>query len=147
MALQGSGQISIAEIRDACTTCDNSSPITVNASTANASRTVVTSTATTSDLAGLVSLVNVKDGNMDTSTPYGMNEFYNKNTSSRIKHQNNPGTGNFYSTATIAGQVESEKGPSTSTTFYDIPLGSTAISLSRSRTPTGTGGSATLTCI
>jgi hypothetical protein len=144
MALQGSGQISIAEIRDACTTCDNNNTISVTTTVISISRTVVTSTPTTSDLAGLTTLVNTKDSSMDTSTPYGMNEFYSKLTSSRIKYNNSQGTGTFSSTAIIGGISYSKS--NTSTTYYDIPLGNTEISLQRI-SYTGIGGNAGLQCV
>ena len=76
MALQGSGQISILDIKNACAE-GTGGPALVSSGTSDAATFTVTNV-TVSDLQGLASAVYANDSSMDRTAPHGMNEFYGK---------------------------------------------------------------------
>lgn len=76
MALQGSGQISILDIKNACAEATGG-PALVSSGTSGTATFTVT-TVTVSDLQGLASAVYANDSSMDRTAPHGMNEFYGK---------------------------------------------------------------------
>lgn len=76
MALQGSGQISILDIKNACAE-GTGGPVNISSGT-SATGTFTVTNVTVSDLQGLTSAVYANDSSMNNTAPYGMNEFYGK---------------------------------------------------------------------
>ena len=76
MALQGSGQISILDIKNACAEATGG-PALVSSGTSGTATFTVTNV-TVSDLQALTAAVYANDSSMDRTAPYGMDEFYGK---------------------------------------------------------------------
>ena len=99
MALQGSGQISILDIKNACAE-GTGGPALVSSGTSNSATFTVTNV-TVSDLQGLTSAVYANDSSMDRTAPYGMNEFYGKASETIILRYTLSSTGGTYSSEVV----------------------------------------------
>jgi hypothetical protein len=128
MALQGSGQISILDIKNACAEATGG-PVNVS-SGLSATGTFTVTNVTVSDLQGLTTAVYANDSNMNNAAPYGMNEFYSKAPETIIlrytlSHYGTP-AGTYATEVSLNGQVytlsRSMAGPATPTLIL-LPTG------------------------
>ena len=76
MALQGSGQISILDIKNACVEATGGPALVSSGASGTATFTVTT--VTVSDLQALTAAVYANDSSMNNTAAYGMDEFYSK---------------------------------------------------------------------
>ena len=99
MALQGSGQISILDIKNACAEATGGPALVSSGASGTATFTVTN--VTVSDLQGLTSAVYANDSSMDRTAPYGMNEFYGKVPETIILRYTLSSTGGTYSSEVV----------------------------------------------
>ena len=126
MALQGSGQISILDIKNACVEATGG-PVNISSGTSTTGTFTVTNV-TVSDLQGLTSAVYANDALMNNTAPYGMDEFYGKAPETIILRYtlSHYGYGGTYATeVSLDNQVYtlSRSNAGTSTTLILLPTG------------------------
>jgi hypothetical protein len=100
MALPGSGQISILDIKNSCVE-SSGGPALVSSGTSGTATFGVT-TVTVTDLQALTAAVYANDSSMNNTAPYGMNEFYGKtNSETSILRYTLSSTGGTYSSQVV----------------------------------------------
>lgn len=99
MALQGSGQISILDIKNACV--EGSGGAALVSSGGPGTTTFTVTTVTVSDLQALTTAVYANDSSMNNSAPYGMNEFYSKAPETIILRYTLSSTGGTYASEVV----------------------------------------------
>ena len=126
MELQGSGQISILDIKNACVEASGGPALVSSGASGTATFTVTT--VTVSDLQALTAAVYANDSTMNNTAAYGMDEFYSKAPETIILRYTltHYGYGGTYATeVSLDNQVYtlSRSSAGTSTTLILLPTG------------------------